>query len=75
MRFAAAILAIIAIAPSPAAASPLLPKAGFVQANGIRLQYLDWGGSGDLILFLPASMTPLMFTIISRHVLLTASTS
>jgi pimeloyl-ACP methyl ester carboxylesterase len=53
VRFAAAILAIIAIAHSPAAASPLPPKAGFVQANGIRLQYLDWGGSGDPILFLP----------------------
>ena len=53
MRFAAATLAIIAIAHSPAAASPLPPKAGFVQANGIRLHYLDWGGSGDPILFLP----------------------
>jgi pimeloyl-ACP methyl ester carboxylesterase len=36
------------------AASPLpAPKTGFVTANGIKLHYLDWGGSGDPILFLP----------------------
>lgn len=27
-------------------------KSGFVNANGIRLHYLDWGGSGDVLLFL-----------------------
>jgi non-heme chloroperoxidase len=26
---------------------------GFVQANGIRLHYLDWGGSGPVLLFIP----------------------
>jgi pimeloyl-ACP methyl ester carboxylesterase len=37
-----------------AAAPPLpAPKTGFVTASGIKLQYLDWGGSGDTILFLP----------------------
>jgi pimeloyl-ACP methyl ester carboxylesterase len=36
-----------------AAASPLPPKTGFVTANGIKLHYVDWGGSGDTILFLP----------------------
>jgi pimeloyl-ACP methyl ester carboxylesterase len=29
------------------------PKTGFVTANRIRLHYLDWGGSGETILFLP----------------------
>ena len=53
VRIAAAILAIIAIAHSASAASPLPPTGGFLQANGIRLHYLDWGGSGDTILFLP----------------------
>src|SRR5690349_10742160 len=27
-------------------------KSGFVKVNGINLQYLDWGGSGDVLLFL-----------------------
>lgn len=25
----------------------------FVHANGIRLHYLDWGGSGPVLLFIP----------------------
>jgi pimeloyl-ACP methyl ester carboxylesterase len=49
---AAVILAIFAIAQSTAAASPP-PQSGFVTANGIKLHYLDWGGDGDTILFLP----------------------
>jgi pimeloyl-ACP methyl ester carboxylesterase len=28
-------------------------KSGFVNVNGINLHYLDWGGSGDVLLFLP----------------------
>jgi len=28
-------------------------KSDFVQVNGIRLHYLDWGGKGDVLLFLP----------------------
>jgi pimeloyl-ACP methyl ester carboxylesterase len=28
-------------------------KSDFVHANGIRLHYLDWGGKGDVLLFLP----------------------
>lgn len=28
-------------------------KSDFVNANGIRLHYLDWGGSGRVLLFLP----------------------
>ncbi|PYS67510.1 MAG: hypothetical protein DMF73_19190 [Acidobacteria bacterium] len=35
----------------PAALHP--PKSALVTANGIRLHYLDWGGSGDTILLLP----------------------
>ena len=36
------------------AASPLpTAKTGFVTANGIKLHYLDWGGRGETILFLP----------------------
>jgi len=27
-------------------------KSDFVQVNGIRLHYLDWGGSGDVLMFL-----------------------
>ena len=50
---AAALLASVAIARSVAAASPLPLKSDFVRANGIKLHYLDWGGSGDTILFLP----------------------
>src|SRR5690242_17925490 len=28
------------------------PKSDFVQVNGIRLHYLDWGGSGPTLIFL-----------------------
>jgi non-heme chloroperoxidase len=27
-------------------------KSGFVQANGVKLHYLDWGGQGETLLFL-----------------------
>jgi hypothetical protein len=27
-------------------------KSGFVEANGIKLHYLDWGGQGETLLFL-----------------------
>lgn len=27
-------------------------KTGFIKANGIKLHYLDWGGEGEIILFL-----------------------
>jgi pimeloyl-ACP methyl ester carboxylesterase len=48
----------LCISATRAAASPLpantsAPKTGFATANGIRLHYLDWGGSGETILFLP----------------------
>lgn len=28
-------------------------KSDFINVNGIRLHYLDWGGNGDVLLFLP----------------------
>ena len=28
-------------------------KSDFVQVNGINLHYLDWGGEGDALLFIP----------------------
>jgi non-heme chloroperoxidase len=46
-------LAIVALAQSLAAAAPLPAKDGFVNANGIKLHYVDWGGTGDTILLLP----------------------
>ena len=46
-------LAIVALAQSLAAAAPMPAKDGFVKANGIKLHYVDWGGAGDTILFLP----------------------
>jgi pimeloyl-ACP methyl ester carboxylesterase len=37
--------------PLPATSHP--PTSALVTANGIRLHYLDWGGRGDALLFLP----------------------
>ncbi len=53
VRTTALLFASVALAQSPAPALPSTAKSGFVTANGIRLHYLDWGGSGDTILFLP----------------------
>lgn len=54
VRYAVSIVALLCIREVRLAASPLrAPKTGFVTANGIKLHYLDWGGSGDPILFLP----------------------
>src|SRR5882762_8379102 len=53
VRTAALLFASVALAQSPAPASPSPAKSGFVTANGIRLHYLEWGGSGETILFLP----------------------
>jgi pimeloyl-ACP methyl ester carboxylesterase len=33
-------------------AKPAAPKSNFVNVNGVRLHYLDWGGEGETILFL-----------------------
>ena len=45
--------------PPPQASTPApseqtaIPQDLFARVNGITLHYLDWGGSGDLLLFLP----------------------
>jgi len=31
------------------------PRAGFVKVRGVRLHYVDWGGTGDPLLFLTAN--------------------
>lgn len=41
-------------APLCASDTPL-PAEGFVRANGIRLEYLDWGGKGPALIFVPGS--------------------
>ena len=38
---------------SPLPANTSAPKTGFVTADGMKLHYLDWGRSGETILFLP----------------------
>jgi non-heme chloroperoxidase len=54
VRYGVSIVALLCISEVRPAASPRpAPKTGFVTANGIKLHYLDWGGSGDPILFLP----------------------
>jgi len=53
VRTTALLFASVALAQSPAPALPSTAKSGFVTANGIRLHYLDWGGTGETILFLP----------------------
>jgi non-heme chloroperoxidase len=53
-RYSVLFLMLLCMSALRAVASPLpAPKTGFVTANGIKLHYLDWGGSGDTILFLP----------------------
>lgn len=33
-------------------------KVGFVTGNGVKLQYLDWGGKGAALLFLAGMEAP-----------------
>lgn len=43
-------------------------KSGFVNVNGIRLHYLDWGGNGPALLFLPGlGNTAYVFDRIARR--------
>jgi pimeloyl-ACP methyl ester carboxylesterase len=46
--FSGALLAILTLSAS---ACGHKPKTGFVTANGVRLQYLDWSGSGPPLIF------------------------
>jgi pimeloyl-ACP methyl ester carboxylesterase len=52
---ASIVRAVVAAIFLTAAAFPVAssPVDQFVKANGIRLQYVDWGGTGDVVLFLP----------------------
>jgi pimeloyl-ACP methyl ester carboxylesterase len=51
VQLAMACLAVATLAPAVASATASIPIEGFVEVNGVRLQYLDWGGSGpELIL-------------------------
>lgn len=34
------------------ATAPAMPPDSFITVNGVRLQYLDWGGTGEALLFL-----------------------
>ena len=43
------ILATVALGQSAPTASP---REAFVTANGVRLHYVDWGGTGETLLFL-----------------------
>jgi pimeloyl-ACP methyl ester carboxylesterase len=43
-------LALAAFVGSTTWASPGTPLEGFVEVNGVRLQYLDWGGSGTALI-------------------------
>ena len=36
------------------AAAPAMPPDSFITVNGVHLQYLDWGGTGEALLFLTA---------------------
>jgi pimeloyl-ACP methyl ester carboxylesterase len=53
MRVAVVLVLMFCMCDSQAAASPSPAKTGFVSVNGVRLHYVDWGGSGQTILFLP----------------------
>jgi len=40
----------------------LSPRSAFVQVNGVRVHYLDWGGSGEPLILVPARCdTPFVF--------------
>lgn len=55
---AVALASCTAPAPPPPPAPPtgpttVVPQDLFARVNGVTLHYLDWGGTGDLLLFLP----------------------
>jgi pimeloyl-ACP methyl ester carboxylesterase len=47
-----AVLSVAALAGPVACASPRSPLEGFVEVNSVRLQYLDWGGSGPALILI-----------------------
>jgi pimeloyl-ACP methyl ester carboxylesterase len=53
---------------SAAAGGAAPPPEQFVTVNGVRLQYLDWGGHGDVLLFLSSfGATSHEFDSLARH--------
>jgi pimeloyl-ACP methyl ester carboxylesterase len=51
-----------------AAARPSPPEDSFVEVNGVRLHYLDYGGEGDVLLFVPGStMTAQSYNAVAPH--------
>jgi hypothetical protein len=56
------------------ATAPEMPPDSFITVNGVRLQYLDWGGTGEAFLFLTSlGELPVIFSP-SQLTLQTAST-
>ena len=51
-------LAVIFPRTTPTPRNGLAPQVQFVQANGVRLHYLDWGGTGEPLVFLTGFGTP-----------------
>src|SRR5262245_15204746 len=50
---AAMTLVVLACAVAAVRASAATALGGFVESNGVRLQYLDWGGSGPALIMIP----------------------
>lgn len=60
LALALQILTIAAALQSPGVGAS--PRAGFVEVQGVRLQYLDWGGQGEPLVLVPARCeTPFVF--------------
>jgi pimeloyl-ACP methyl ester carboxylesterase len=54
--------------PAPRLHDPLHPEDSFVEVNGVRLHYLDYGGEGDVLLFVPGStMTAQSYNAVAPH--------
>lgn len=54
--------ALLLFKTSALVAVDLQPTSKFVELKGLRLHYLDWGGRGDVLLFIPAGCdTPYVF--------------
>jgi pimeloyl-ACP methyl ester carboxylesterase len=51
-RLAAILLLLWIAAPTGARAGTQAPLEGFVAANGIRVEYLDWGGAGPALILI-----------------------
>jgi pimeloyl-ACP methyl ester carboxylesterase len=43
------------------------PEDSFVEVNGVQLHYLDYGGEGDVLLFVPGSVTAQSLNAVAPH--------